>query len=471
MSENQAGMNYQRKATAAEQFFTSSPFSIVTMLARIKGNVSEGMLKRAVAKIQQKHALLRVRIKEDREHAQWFISAGVQAIPIEIIPRQAENDWIKIHIEASKIPFEFETHPAIRFILVRSPQVSELIILCHHMICDGMSLAYLARDLMMHLGDPAREVEALPAPPPITLDNLPSDVSASGLVKSVIQRMNQKWAEERVFFDQEDYEILTKAYWNHFHHEIFSIELSKEETSALVDRCKEEKVTVNSALTAAFAGAPSLVEGEKNYHAQIAVGTNLRDRLPFSAGEGMGYYAGAVELKYKYNHKISFWDNARKFHKKIQPKFTNKNLFGDILNWLYLDPTIFEAMQFKKLGGLVPSDSARYEKLSAFSKKDDVVLRLLKRDKVESLERKHWGTAVTNLGRLDFPSTYGALVLDRLIMQPGGAVPLSNVNLVVGAVTCSGKLSLIVEYSPQAVDSVTMDKIKDMAMEFLISEG
>jgi hypothetical protein len=182
----------------------------------------------------------------------------------------------------------------------------------------------------------------------------------------------------------------------------------------------------------------------------------------------MGYYAGAVELKLKYNHKRSFWDNARKFHKKIQPKFTNKNLFGDILNWLYLDPTIFEAMHFKKLGGLVPADSTRYEKLTAFSKKEDVVLRLLQRDKIESLEIKHWGTAVTNLGRLDFPKTYGALELDRLIMQPGGAVPLSNVNLVLGAVTCSGKLSLVVEYAEEAVDTATIEKIKDKAMEFLL---
>jgi NRPS condensation-like uncharacterized protein len=470
MSENGKVKKVERKATSAERFFTRSPFSIVTMVVRIKGNVSEDMLKNAVAKVQQRHTLLRVRIKDDNEHIQWFTSEGVQEIPIEIVLRNSENDWIKIHAEASKIPYEFETHPAIRFILVQSPDVSELIILCHHIICDGMSLAYLARDLMVHLGDSAREVEVLPAPPAIDLDNLPSDVTQSGLVKSLINRMNRKWAEDSVFFDHEDYKILTKAYWDNYNHEIFSIELSEAETSALVAHCREEKITVNSALTAAFAGAQSFVEGEKPYHAKIAVGVSLRDPLPNPVGEGMGYYAGAVELKFKYDHKRSFWENARKFHKKIQPKFTNKNLFGDILNWLYLEPTIFEAMNFKKLGGLVPSDSTRYEKLSAFSKKEDVVLRLLQRDNIESLETKHWGTAVTNLGRLDFPKMYGALELDRLIMQPGGAVPLSNVNLVLGAVTCAGKLSLVVEYAEEAVDTATMERIKDKAKEFLLQD-
>jgi NRPS condensation-like uncharacterized protein len=461
---------YERKVASPERLFTRSPFSIVTMVARIKGNVSEEMLKSAVAKAQQRHALLRVRINDEGDHTQWFTSEGVQEIPIEILPQKSENDWIKIHAEASKIPYEFETRPAIRFILVQSPAVSELIILGHHIICDGMSLAYLARDLMVYLGDSAREVELLPAPVPITPDNLPSDVSQSGLRKFFINRMNQKWVDEGVYFDNEDYKILTKTYWDNYHHELFSVELSEAETFALVARCRKESITVNSALTTAFSGAQSFVQGEKPYHARTVIATSLRDRLPNSPGEGMGFYAAGVELKLKYDHKKSFWENARRYHNKIKPNFSNKKVFGQFLDWLYLDPTFLEAMNFKKLSGLVPTDSTRYEKLSTFSKKEDVVLRFLKRENMESPEMMFMGPAITNLGRLDFPKSYGALELDRLIMQPGGAFPLSQVNLVLGAVTCSGKLSLVVEYAEEAVDTQTMGKIKDRAMEFLLSE-
>lgn len=459
--------NFQRRLTPIERFFTRSPFAIVTMVARINGSVSEGMLRDAVTQVQKRHTLLQTRIVDGEDHTQSFTSKGVQEIPVEVVPRHSEGDWIKIHRESLKLPFEFETHPAIRFILVQSPEISDLIILCHHIICDGMSLAYLARDLMVHLGDPTRELEVLPAPPAIDLDNLPSDVSQSGLVKSLIQRMNQKWADEGEFFDHEDYRILTKTYWDNYNHEIFSIELSEEETTAIIARCKSENVTVNSALSTAFIGAQSFIEGEKPYHAKIVIAADLRDRLPNPPGEGMGMYAAGLELKFKYNHKQSFWDNVRKFHKKAQPNFTNKNLFGDILNWLYLEPTIFEAMNFKKLGGLVPPGSANYEKLSGFSAREDVVSRILKRDNLESLETKPWGTAVTNLGRLDFPRQYGVLALDRLIMQPGGGFPLSNVNMVLGAVTCSGKLSLIMEFAEEAVELSTMVRIKEKALTFL----
>jgi NRPS condensation-like uncharacterized protein len=470
MSEDIRVKTYERKVTGAERFFWHSPFSIVTIVARIKGNVSEEMLKQAVAKVQQRHALLRVRIKEDDEYALWFTSEGVQEIPIEIMPRKSENDWIRIHAEASKIPYEFETRPAIRFVLVQSPDVSELIILCHHMICDGMSLAYLARDLMVHLGDPSAEVEVLPGPEPITLENLPSDVSLPGIAKSLINRIRQKWAEEIVFFDQQDYRALTKAYWDKYDHRIIAIELTEEETSALVARCREEGITVNSAIAAAISGALSFVQGEKPHQTKIVIAANLRDRLPNPPGEAVGYYALGVEIKLKYNHKKSFWDNARKYHRRIKQNLTNKKMFGDLPGWLQMDSNIYAALNYKKLGMFVPSDSPSYEKLSNFSKREDVVVRLLRRAKIETLEAKLLGPAITNLGRLDFPKTYGALELDRLIMQPGGAFPLVHVDTVIGAVTCLGKLSLVVEYAEQAVGSATMERIRDKALEYLLDE-
>jgi NRPS condensation-like uncharacterized protein len=394
---------YERLVASAERLFARSPFSIVTMVARIKGAVTAELLKQAVAKVQQRHALLRVRIRDDADHAQWFTSEGTKEIPIEIFTRESESDWINTHAEASKIPYEFESRPAIRFILVRSPDVCELIILCHHIICDGLSLAYLARDLMVHLGDPAREADVLPAPAPITLDNLPGDVSQSALRKFFINRINRQWAEEGVYFDDEDYRVLCETYWDDFHHELLTVELTEQQTSALVARCKKESATVTTALTAAFSGAQSFVEGEKPYHARTVIATSLRDRLPNPPGEGMGFYAAGVELTLKYDRKKSFWENARRYHKKIAPNFTDKKVFGQFLDWLCLDPTYLEAMNFKKLGGLVSPDSTRYEKLSAFSKKDDAVSRLIKRDKMDSLERIFIGPAITNLGRLDFP--------------------------------------------------------------------
>ena len=244
-------------------------------------------------------------------------------------------------MEALKIPFEFETRPAIRFVLVQSPDVSELIILCHHMICDGMSLAYLARDLMVDLGNPAASVDVLPVPEPITQENLPGDVALSGLIKYFINRIRRKWNDEIVTFDQADYEELNKAYWDNYDHEILPIELSEVETKALVNRCKKENVTVNTAIIAAFSAAQNFVVGEKPHHAQAAIAVSLRDRLPHPPGEGMGYYALGLQLKFKYNRKKSFWDNARNYHKKITSNLSNKKVFCDLPAFLQMYSNIY----------------------------------------------------------------------------------------------------------------------------------
>jgi hypothetical protein len=470
MSENPKVKKYERKITPIERFFTRSPYSIVTVVARIKGNVSESMVRNAVSKVQRRHPNLRVRIVEDDDRDPWFTSEGAKEIPVELVPRESDDHWIGVVQESCQIPFEFDAQPAIRFVLVQSPTTSELIILCHHIICDGLSLAYLARDLMVHLGDPTREVEVLPDPVPIDRDNIPEDVSLNPVVRFFINRMNKKWEAEKIVFDQEDYRDLNKAYWMHYSHQMLSVELSGAQTSALVERCRSEGVTVNSALTTAFVGAQTIQQGENPLHPSIGVAGSLRDRLQRPVGEVMGFYAGVVTLKYKHNRNIGFWENARRFHRRVRPLFNNRNLLKDLLAWCYLEPTILESIHFKKLGGLVPQHFPRYQKISDFSKRDDVVLSILKRDKIDSPDRVFMGTAVTNLTRMDFPRQYGALELDRLIMKPGGGFPLASVNLVLGAVTCAGKLSLIVEYVEENIDIKTMERIKDKALGFLLDE-
>jgi len=219
--------SYARRVSPVERVFTGSPYSIVSVVAWIRGDVSESKLRETVLKVQQRHPNLRVRITEDAGGDPWFTSEGAGEIPVEIVPRESDDQWIKVVRESCRVPFEFETRPPIRFILVRSSGKSELIILCHHIICDGMSLAYLARDLMIHLGDPTREVEVLPDPAPIDRDNIPKDVSLNAVVRFLINRMNKKWEKERISFDQEDYRNLHEAYWANFQHEMLSVELSE----------------------------------------------------------------------------------------------------------------------------------------------------------------------------------------------------------------------------------------------------
>ena len=468
MKNNQQTQN--RKVTPVERFFSKSPFAIITMVARINGNVSEDALRKAVAMARKKHIALNYRIVEDENNQMWFTTDGAGETSIKVFPRKNENDWISISQESNKVPFQFETLPSFRFTLVYSLEISELIISCHHIICDGLSMAYLTKDILSYLGDPNQRVETLPEMPPITLDNMPKEMKMNGLIKFVMNRMGKKWNDVGISFDQEDYEVSTEAYWKNLNHNLVSIELSESETINLVEKCRKEKVTVNSALTTAFSSAQNLIEGLEDNHPRIAVAADLRNRITDTVGEGIGIYAGGVDLKFTYKKELGFWDNTRNFHKQITPIYINKNLFKETLTWSHLESTIYEALNFKKIGGIVDSDSTRYEKLNSFSKSDDVILSLLKREGMEDFEKVFLGTAITNLTRLDFPKTYGDLELDRIIFKPGGAFSMANVNLLVGAVTCSGKLSILIEYSDKNFNQTEMEQVKDKALSLLVGK-
>lgn len=462
MFENKSE-NYTRKLTPQESYLFRSPFSIVTLVARIKGETTHEELGEAVKKVQQRHVNLRMRIKDDENHDSWLTTENVGDIPVTSIQRQSDDHWIKVMHADSEIPFDFNERPAIRFIRVHSETVSEILIICHHTICDGLSLAYLARDLLEHLGDQTKEVEVLPNPEPISKDNLPEGLKMNFLAKMLINRINKGWQKERIDITQEDYETMNESYWANFTHKIIPVELDEEKTTVLVKRCKVEQTSVNSALTAAFSGALQATMPKQPKLSTTAIAGNMRDRLVHNPGETMGFYAGAITPNLPYNHAKSFWDNARALNKKVKPMYTNKELFKDGLNWAFLEPTLLEAFNYKLLGDLTPENS----KINEFSKQKDTIFKLLKRNEMETRDRIIMGAAVTNLTRMPFPKMYGSLELDRLYMNPGGAFPLSTLYLVIGVVTVSGKLSIVIEYAEETIETSKVEEIKNKAMGYL----
>jgi len=457
---------YRRRISPLEGMFLHAPYSIVTMTARIKGTVTVDTLGESVKKARARHANLRLKVEYDEGGDPWFTSQDVQAIPVEVIPRNDDQHWMEVVRQQSLIPFDFEIRPAI--LLIQSSESSELVIFCHHLICDGLSLAYLARDILTVLGDPSIELEILPDPKPIDRYNLPPGVKMNGLVNYFIERINKKWREKKVHFEQEDYQALLEAYWSNFNHQMTLVEFTEEQTTTLVDRCKAEGVTVNSALAVGLAAAQISVQGLQFYHADITIAGSLRDRLAQPAGESMGFFVGAVSPKFKHSPKLGFWENVRQFNKKVQPLYTNKNFFKDPLVWSYLDPGILESLSFKIIGGLVDASSPRADKLNSFGQREDVISSMIKREKMDSFENVLIGTAVTNLGRMDVPRKYGELELERLIMNPGGAYPLTFVNILAGAVTCSGKLSLMLEYATERIQTEIVIEIKDELLSILL---
>ena len=219
--------------------------------------------------------------------------------------------------------------------------------------------------------------------------------------------------------------------------------LNPEFTQALSDRCRTEKVTVNTALWTAFLAAQHDIQPDRlKYREHSALAVDTRDKLKAPAGEAFGFYASSLTVDLPYFPPKPFWDNAREVHAIINNELSKTNLFR-MLTANMMDPTLIDSLYFNKYGLL---NETLPQKL----------LRKMGWHKIT------YGYALTNVGRFDIPTTYGPLQLETVF---GPAVYSDVEEKVVGVITVGGKLSCIMACNEAVVGDC--EPLKQSAMEHL----
>jgi Condensation domain. len=132
-----------RKLSNLERMYLWSPYSDVSMVARISGNVSEEKLRSVLNTVLQMHPLVDAKIVFDDDYNAWFSTDNVIKPFFKTVNRVSDTQWLEELQHEIQIPFNPETGPMIRFVLLYSETVSDLVIICNHSICDGMSLGVL----------------------------------------------------------------------------------------------------------------------------------------------------------------------------------------------------------------------------------------------------------------------------------------------------------------------------------------
>ena len=166
-----------RRLSNGERLFLGSVQSNVAMAARVIGNVSEKDLICAINAARRMHPLLGAKVIFDGQHDAWFSTDNVPETILRTVPRISENQWVDEIQREHMEPFELEIGPLIRFVLVYSRPVSELIAFSNHGICDGVALANLIRDILVFYAEPAKEMKVIQ--PPLSTGYLQRDEVSS----------------------------------------------------------------------------------------------------------------------------------------------------------------------------------------------------------------------------------------------------------------------------------------------------
>jgi hypothetical protein len=291
---------------------------LIVNVVYLEGVLTPDVVQQALKLVQQRHPMLQVYIVES-EDGLYFQSTGITEIPVQVIYKQDENEAIKIAEKELHTKFTPGKNPLCRLTILYSHQhqnTCEMIITFHHGIVDGISCMRFIDDLLFYYqgineGENISQVESLEFIPPIeTLVNYN--------IPSQNPRENHQLANEQPSLPPQLI-IEHQASANERFTRMLPRMFSQEKTKILIDKCKQEKTTVHSAMCAAMlfaAGKLLSIDTQVNFSYGLPV--NLRKYCePEITDQNLGCFISVLGFNQLLEPNISFWDLARECKSRI----------------------------------------------------------------------------------------------------------------------------------------------------------
>lgn len=290
-----------------------------TTAARIGGPLTAELVRAALPAVQARHAPLRWRIERGPGGRPWFVSGGAP----ELALREARGESHVAELEQEiNTPFDAAQGPLGRFVLVDCGEGGLwLLATLHHAIGDGMSGAYLMRDLVQAcaLAAEGRGV-ALPAIAEAgSLDErLPARTAGVG-----------GWLNHLRFLGREGWLRLrhgrpfkvrpeVPAFAHSRRARVLLRVLDAAATERLSARSRAEGTTVHGALSAAMILEVLGESGGGAGHVSFGSPANVRAQLSPPVGEQLGFYVSMVAFRAAVRASTPFWQLARAVRRQAE---------------------------------------------------------------------------------------------------------------------------------------------------------
>lgn len=411
----------RRKLMMVERIMYVDPETPVNCIfaAKIKGELLEQNFKTALEKIQQKHALLRVVIDSKSEKYPFFIEEKeIAPIPLRIVERKTDQDWLTESQKEWKILFEEEKTPLARVVWVRGQDVSEVFWAIPHCISDGTTGVTLMKELLQLLDNPALELEPYEAFTSVD-EFLPSNFN----VKSKKFKAKLYLTFARLFFmlqQKSKKRNLGKDY-------VLHQKLDPTTTAQITERCKANGVSVHALLCSAFMQAFQEVKG-KEAKGKVISPVDVRHFIPEIKEDHLFAFAPTVDLTIKKGNS-DLLNNAKQIKEDLVQKIGK-----------------MEARELLWMG----------------EQMHPIVDRM-----ISMLKSSNGGHDVTlsNMGRINIPNEYKNFSIDT-IFSPTVAFPWLNSNTLVAS-TYNHQMDFIFLSNEDFLPKAEAAKIKEKAIALM----
>lgn len=301
----------------------------VSMSITIRGNLQKQKMRNALNKIQEKHPLLQAQLYVNKNEEPFFIWGNISEIPLVIENRSSNDLYKKVVEEEFTTPFETGKNcflPLIRVKILFSEDLFDLIITMQHVIADGMSMVFLFMDILSFIIDPKRKDEPLDIVK--SIENVLPYKYQKKIPKTTGKFKRTNWFLKRIIKIYRFKNKLSRnkvkqkeLIFNNFenkHLETYDWVLSEDQSKKIIERSKENQITVQSTICTMFLSDFPIINNP----------VNLRNRLAYNVGRSIGCFAGGLVIKKKYKNKKSFWKNAQLYHKELTKGLQDKSVFS-----------------------------------------------------------------------------------------------------------------------------------------------
>ncbi|CAF1564865.1 unnamed protein product [Rotaria magnacalcarata] len=278
--------------------------------------ISVETLSAAISLLQRRHPVLRSRLQINPEKPDSFLleEDDTLKLNIRVIPRKHDDhlifwrqEWRQQEKKITNIG-----QGLAEFWLLQDPEDDnddnsprEIIIICEHSVCDGISLSSVANELLIALAGQNDNIFANSLDWPITMEaaiqrslSIVGRMIALGkfIFTTFYMRLTNTQSIARIPLGNVDFPLTDMC--DFCHTESCYAMLNKEETQMLVEKCRSEGVTVTSAVSSAvLCAASTLVKSEEDHPTALrfSIGADTRRRcVPPISNHDLSYHVSGI---------------------------------------------------------------------------------------------------------------------------------------------------------------------------------
>ncbi len=261
-----------------------------------------------------------------------------------------------------------------------------LIFMMHHLGGDGKSLVYFIETFMKCLA--GQECEYAPFRS-LGLSDLPEDSKLPFYYGLLSRLWNRRWMKERRVFNFADMDNAYSGFWDEHKTKVELKRYSKEDLEILVKNAKTAGVSLTAYL---------ITDMIKDTDRTMDVGLAVDGRM--DGNRSMGNQATGISIKYRFDQKKSFEDNARAVFRAMRKKLDDSKSRYLVLQFMgLLDPSLKDSLNLVHAGYYNSGISLQVAEMLGYG------------DKVKDI-------SITNLTRADIQLGYGGFNIREIVFVP-----------------------------------------------------